>query len=183
MSGRGTGHEDAVLISSFLKGHRDAIDLVRAWVRSQIVQSGVGRDASAEDLEQDVLLQLIQSLEAGAFRGESRFETYVRTFSKFKVIDELRRRGRRTFVPLDDVDLTDRTPRADQRINKREEAARLRDFLDSLGEDCANLWRMILDGLSYEEMSRRLEISEGTLRVRVHRCRSRATKLRDERKL
>jgi len=37
---------------------------------------------------------------------------------------------------------------------------------------------MILAGLSYKEMSQRLNVAEGTLRVRVLRCREKATNLR-----
>ena len=38
---------------------------------------------------------------------------------------------------------------------------------------------MILDGLSYQEMSERLSTAEGTLRVRVLRCRKKAVEARD----
>ena len=39
---------------------------------------------------------------------------------------------------------------------------------------CRELWSMILDGLSYREMGVRLAVAEGTLRVRVLRCRQQA---------
>lgn len=169
---------DAELIAAFLAGESRSVFKVRSWVRSQIARSMAGKDAEAEDLEQDVLLELIQSVESESFRGESRFETYVRTFCRFKVIDELRRRGRKTFVPIEDLPLVDGRPGPQDRIGERQEAARLRRFLDLLGDDCTSLWRMIFDGLSYEEMSQRTGVAQGTLRVRVHRCRKRAAQLR-----
>lgn len=39
---------------------------------------------------------------------------------------------------------------------------------------------MILDGLSYQEMSLRLGSSEGALRVKALRCRKRAVAVRDQ---
>jgi DNA-directed RNA polymerase specialized sigma24 family protein len=39
---------------------------------------------------------------------------------------------------------------------------------------------MVLAGLSYREMSDRTGVAEGTLRVRVLRCRKRAIELRAE---
>lgn len=42
------------------------------------------------------------------------------------------------------------------------------------------MWRMILAGYSYKEMSLRMNVAEGTLRVRVLRCREKAATLRSE---
>ena len=43
--------------------------------------------------------------------------------------------------------------------------------------ECQRLWDMLLDGLNYRQMSADLDVAEGTLRVRVLRCRQQATKL------
>jgi RNA polymerase sigma factor (sigma-70 family) len=52
--------------------------------------------------------------------------------------------------------------------------------LDRVPADCRELWRMIHAGLSYREMSTRLGVAEGTLRVRVLRCREKAVAVRAE---
>jgi DNA-directed RNA polymerase specialized sigma24 family protein len=49
-----------------------------------------------------------------------------------------------------------------------------RAVLDSTSPQCQELWRMLHEGLSYKEMSSRVGVAEGTLRVRVHRCRCEA---------
>jgi DNA-directed RNA polymerase specialized sigma24 family protein len=46
-------------------------------------------------------------------------------------------------------------------------------------ESCRELWRMLEQGMPYQEMSRRLRVAEGTLRVRVLRCRRQALASRD----
>ncbi|MCG8458319.1 MAG: hypothetical protein MI919_18740, partial [Holophagales bacterium] len=61
-------------------------------------------------------------------------------------------------------------------------AGAVRDLLrrfQSLPAYCRKLWRMIIDGRSYREMSGALGVAEGTLRVRVRRCRERALRRRD----
>ena len=49
-----------------------------------------------------------------------------------------------------------------------------------MSEECWRLWAMILEGLSYREMSDRVQVSKGALQVRVLRCRKRAMELREE---
>jgi DNA-directed RNA polymerase specialized sigma24 family protein len=45
-------------------------------------------------------------------------------------------------------------------------------------ESCRELWRMLEQGLRYDEMSRRLGIDAGAVRARVFRCRKRALEAR-----
>jgi DNA-directed RNA polymerase specialized sigma24 family protein len=40
---------------------------------------------------------------------------------------------------------------------------------------CRELWRLILQGHGYSEISHRLGVRQGTLRVRLLRCRRAAT--------
>jgi RNA polymerase sigma factor (sigma-70 family) len=63
---------------------------------------------------------------------------------------------------------------------KKESGEMLLRVLEKMPEECRQMWGMILAGLSYQEMSRQLGVSEGTLRVRVLRCRKRAVSVRDE---
>jgi hypothetical protein len=50
--------------------------------------------------------------------------------------------------------------------------------LSKVSQDCKDLWRMLVAGMSYREMSEQLGVAEGTLRVRVLRCREKAAALR-----
>jgi DNA-directed RNA polymerase specialized sigma24 family protein len=51
--------------------------------------------------------------------------------------------------------------------------------MEETSDECRRLWLMILDGMSYQQMSQRLGASEGALRVKVLRCRKRAIAVRD----
>jgi len=167
------------LIAGFLGGDETVIGLVRSWVRSQVRSQLAGSPDRAEDLEQQVLLDLLEALDDGRFRGDSRFETYVRTFSRFKCIDLLRMRGRRSFVALEDVELATCEPSPLERIGRRQDAALARRIVEALPAGCRELWALLCAGRSYGEMSRLLCIPEGALRVRVHRCRQKALALRE----
>jgi DNA-directed RNA polymerase specialized sigma24 family protein len=48
-----------------------------------------------------------------------------------------------------------------------------------MGDECRRLWRMLVDGFSYREMSDEYGVSEGALRVRVLRCRRKALEVRE----
>lgn len=170
---------DRELVARFLAGDELVIELFRSWVRSQL-RPLAGRSVNAEDIEQEVLLDLLEALEEGRFRGESQLETYVRTFSRFKCIDRLRTRGRRSFVAIEDVDLRDAEPSPFERVARAQDHEMAHRVLERLPANCRELWSMVHAGLSYTEISCRLSISEGTLRVRVYRCRRRALALRDQ---
>jgi DNA-directed RNA polymerase specialized sigma24 family protein len=64
--------------------------------------------------------------------------------------------------------------------SNREDRDLLMRVLERVSPDCRGMWRLILAGLSYREMSGRLNVAEGTLRVRVLRCREKASALREE---
>ncbi|MHA1778494.1 MAG: RNA polymerase sigma factor [Candidatus Heimdallarchaeaceae archaeon] len=50
-----------------------------------------------------------------------------------------------------------------------------------LDKECRELIKVVfLEDIKYSEIASRLGISEGTLRVRIHRCKEKAMRLRDE---
>jgi RNA polymerase sigma factor (sigma-70 family) len=170
--------DDPQLIAALLAGDAAAIAHVRAWVVAAVGRYRGRLGADVEDLEQEVLLGLIEVLEAGRFRGESRLETYVHSFARFKCVDRLRVLGRRDMVELDDADLAFDAPSPLEELAQRENEALAQRIVAALPAHCQELWEMIADGLSYRQMSAATGLSEGAIRVRVHRCRQRAIEIR-----
>lgn len=134
--------------------------------------------AEEDDLEQTVLLDLLSALREERFRARSSLKTYVRTYVHHKCIDRIRARRRRQFLSVEDEDLEDPRGVTDEVFVSREEARRLLRLLDQMPQQCRELWSCLEEGLTYQEMSERLGVSEGALRVRVSRCRQRAAELR-----
>lgn len=171
--------EDLDLVALLLAGDEAVIGEVRGWIGSGLARYRRRLRDDDEDLEQEVLLEIMESLAAGRFRSESRFETYVRSFVRFKCVDRLRSLGRRDFVQLDDDLVVLDSPSPLDEVVQRETAALTQRVLEALPASCRELWGMIADGMSYRDMSQVTGLSEGTIRVRVHRCRQRAWKSRD----
>lgn len=165
---------DADLIARFLAGDGPVIDQVRGWIGSGLARYRGRLRADVEDLEQEVLLELMEALDAGRFRGDSRFETYVRSYVRFKCIDRLRADGRRDMVELEDGLVAPGAASPLDEVAQHESEELARRVVASLPPHCRELWEMVADGLSYREMSALTGLGEGAIRVRVHRCRQRA---------
>jgi DNA-directed RNA polymerase specialized sigma24 family protein len=118
----GDPEPESQLIARLLAGEPGAVQLVRGWVRSTLKRYGSSLGSEIEDLEQQALLDLLESLEGGQFRGHSRFETYVRAFARYRSIDRLRAQGRREVVALDDL----RSSRRCRRRSRKPLCARAR---------------------------------------------------------
>jgi RNA polymerase sigma-70 factor (ECF subfamily) len=91
---------------------------------------------------------------------------WVRAIARNKLIDAMRRRGRRDHVPIDDVietlagDTAEPTPIP----------VKLDEHLQSLPDRQQSVVRSIsLDGASIRETAARLNMSEGAVRVALHR--------------
>lgn len=170
--------EDAQLIALLLAGDAAVIAHVRGWVAAAVGRHRGRLGGDVEDLEQEVLLELIEALEEGRFRQQSRLKTYVYSYARFKCIDRLRALGRRDFVELPEEGLVHDAPSALDQMASQESADLAQQVLAALPDSCRQMWSMIAEGLSYQQMAAALGIREGAVRVRVHRCRQRALELR-----
>lgn len=91
---------------------------------------------------------------------------WVAAVARHKAIDALRRRGRRAEEPLDDFDLVD--PAGEE--GSEGEAQDVSRLLARLGErQRAVVQAVSLEGLSTREAAARLSMTEGALRVALHR--------------
>jgi RNA polymerase sigma-70 factor (ECF subfamily) len=174
--------DDQEVVSRFLKGETDAVSTVDGWI-SRAAWPYQRRLADAwEDVLQDVRLEVTRLLGQGKFRGESSLRTYLWRVVSHTCLDQLRARGKRQWTDLDEVDKS--ADRGDGRVQAPPSRAEDRDLLlrvlGQVSQDCRELWRLIVHGLSYREMSLRMGVAEGTLRVRVLRCREKAVALRNE---
>ena len=170
--------EDGRLIALLLAGDEAAIGEVRGWIAAAGGRYRGRLAGDAEDLEQEALLDLMESLGNGRFRGQSRLATYAHSYARFKCIDRLRALGRRDVVDLDDEALTAAAPSPLEELTQRESVELAQRVVAELPAGCRELWEMVAEGMSYQAMSAATGLGEGALRVRVHRCRQRALAIR-----
>lgn len=171
--------DDQEVVSRFLQGEREAVGTVDGWI-SRAAWPYQRRLADRwDDVLQDVRLEVTRLLGQGKFRGESSLRTYLWRVVSHTCLDQLRAQSKWKWADLEDLDQEGlATPPTVP--SRQEDKDFLIRVLERVPQDCREMWRMIVEGLSYREMSLRLNVAEGTLRVRVLRCRERASTLRQE---
>ena len=143
-------------------------------------------DLTREDTEeicQDVFLSVIRNLDS--FHGDSRFQTWLFRIAANKARDYREKRmaakrgGGQAPLSLQAEDPeTGRTPdppgnhpRPDENLMNAEQMAQVRAALDQLGEPCREIVELRYFGdLSYEELSRTLELNPKTVSSRLSKC-------------
>jgi len=174
--------DDRDMVTRFLRGDADAVATLDSWI-SRAAWPYQRRLAHRwEDVLQDVRLEVTRLLGEGKFRGESSLRTYLWRVVSHTCLDQIRSQGKWQFTDLETADQEDGRATGPLRVAMDDPAERdlLMRVVDRASPDCRDLWKMLLLGLSYKEMSLRLQVAEGTLRVRVLRCRERAIALRSE---
>lgn len=173
---------DQEVVARFLRGDTEAVGTVDGWISRAAWPYQRRLADSWDDVLQDVRLEVTRLLGQGKFRGESSLRTYLWRVVSHTCLDQLRARGKRQWTDLEEVDRNadggdGRLQAPPSRIEDRDLLLRV---LGQVSQDCRELWRLIVHGLSYREMSLRLGVAEGTLRVRVLRCREKAVAMRDD---
>lgn len=171
--------QEADLIHRFLSGDEEVIRTVDGWI-SQAAWSYRQRLAEDwEDIFQEVRLELTRLLSGSHFRGEASLKTYLWRVVNHTCIDRLRSSSRWRWEGLEDLDHRGVLAEKASQGKRNEFRDLLMRVVNQSSEACRELWKMVLDGHSYREMSEMLGVAEATLRVRVLRCRKRAIEVRD----
>jgi RNA polymerase sigma-70 factor (ECF subfamily) len=159
--------------------YRQALEQLAPWLRA-IARRGLARvghgTEDAEDIVQDTMLAI--HLKWQTWDTAKPFEPWVRAVARHKLIDHLRRRGDHVTIPIDDV----------LEILEAQESPSDMDIhgpngmLQALEPRQRSIVEMIsIEGRSAREVGTRLGLSEGTVRVALHRAlKSLAAKFRDE---
>jgi RNA polymerase sigma-70 factor, ECF subfamily len=151
---------DAAAYDRCLRGMSVAL---RGSVRRAMARIG-GSSADVEDIVQEVLLSV--HLKRHTWDETRPLGPWLQTIARHKVIDALRRRGRRLTVPLEDIVESIAAP-------EPEPAARGQDLaraLARLPEGQRNVVRTIaMEGATHAQAAQRLGVSEGAVRVALHR--------------
>lgn len=174
--------EDQDVVLRFLRGDSEAVGTVDNWI-SRAAWPYQRRLANRwDDVLQDVRLEVTRLLSQGKFRGESSLKTYLWRVVSHTCLDQIRSQTKWQWADLDALDQGEEAAggAAWAEPAEREDRDLLLRVLARSSQDCRDLWRMVVAGLSYREMSRRTGVAEGTLRVRVLRCREKAVAMRRE---
>jgi RNA polymerase sigma-70 factor (ECF subfamily) len=142
---------------------RELAPVLRGIARRVLARTGQGADA--EDAVQETLLAI--HLKRHTFETDAPFGPWLNAILRYKLVDAMRRRGRRADVPLDD--LAEVLPAAETEPDlRRVETARELDRLPDRQREVVRL--MALEGATTAEAAVRLGVSEGAVRVALHRA-------------
>jgi RNA polymerase sigma-70 factor (ECF subfamily) len=136
----------------------------------------VGDRQEAEDVAQEAYLRVFRGL--SGFRGEARFETWFHRIVANAAMNHLRRKGRFGDLTAEPDDLEHSMPdtAADtERVADRDELDRALARLPEAAR--AVVVMKDVYGLSCREIGREIGISEGAVKVRLHRARRRLKEL------
>lgn len=137
---------------------------VRAWTTDGCRRAGAGNDA-VEDVVQETLLAL--HLKRHTWDRSQPLAPWVRVIARHKLIDALRRNGRRVNLPIEDF--AEVLPAAP--TGPSEDSKDARRLLGQLTEKHRNIVTQIsLEGRSAREVATALGMTEVAVRVTLHRA-------------
>jgi RNA polymerase sigma-70 factor (ECF subfamily) len=174
--------DDESLIKLTLDGNTRAFDvLVKRHSRKihAMLMQMLNCEADAYDVAQDSFIKAYRALRY--FNGQSAFYTWLYTIAANNARNFIRKRGRDRTTTIDNDekgnqhekndDLADASLSSDpvRQANIKDLKKRLRDAIDQLSPNHKEVVTLCdIAGLSYPEIASILNISEGTLRSRLH---------------
>ncbi|MGP9811799.1 sigma-70 family RNA polymerase sigma factor [Rhodopseudomonas sp. NSM] len=151
---------DSVAYQRLLKA---VTPVLRAGARRGLARAGQPIDQS-EDIVQDILLAV--HLKRHTWDPDAPFAPWLFAIARNKLIDTLRRRGRRVFVNIDDFAETIPSEAAAETLPAGEVARHL-EALPQRQRDV--LQAIAVDSASIRDTAQKLSMSEGAVRVALHR--------------
>lgn len=136
---------------------------VRSVVRNRAASFGIAA-SDVEDVVQETLLAV--HLKRGTWDDGQPIGPWVAAIARNKLIDALRRRGRRVHVPVDDFAEILPAEEKDEGLAPGE-AEKLISVLKGRQHDVVK--SVSVDGADIRETAERLSMSEGAVRVALHR--------------
>ena len=149
----------------------------------------LGNEEDARDMAQEAFVRAYTSL--AGFRGDSKFSVWLYRLTSNICIDFLRSRQRHQTVSLTydtedseggQLEIPDERFTPEAGLERSELRSAVLRGLDSLSPEFRNILLLReIDGLSYGEISRALDLEEGTVKSRIFRARKKLTEflLRD----
>jgi len=136
---------------------------LRVQLRARLARWGA-TDVEAEDVVQETLLAI--HLKRHTWNRVERFEPWLAAVARNKLIDALRRRGRRVELPIEDFE----SSLADESRASQDDALDVPVLLSQLGERQREIVRLVsIEGEDVRTVAQRLGMSEVNVRVSLHR--------------
>lgn len=154
------------------RAYAQFLTAVTPVIRAVVVRRGGGVDA--EDIVQEVLLAVHTRRQT--WREEDPVAPWLYAIARHKVIDAFRKRGTRVMVPIDDF--AEGLP-AEEGVCPTEKGD-IDRVISELEPRAAAVVRAIgIEGQSFAEAGAAMDMTEGAVRVMLHRSLSKLAQLRE----
>lgn len=131
-----------------------------------------GDSDTANDLMQETFIKVWQNLDK--FRNQSQLSTWIYRIAVNTCLSHLRSAKRKPTEELNDYIIENLT---EEQSDKNEQVAALYRAISQLEENERLIITMVLDEIPYPEIAEISGISEGNLRVRIHRIKHKLTEI------
>ena len=181
---------DELLLKRAQRGDPDAFEQLMTPLENliwRVCWHYTGERETASDCAQEAMVKIWRSL--GNYRGDCAFESWIYRIAANCSLDALRKRKRdksESIEPLREAgfDPADPEPGTEEKVISKDQHQQLRECIARLPEDQREALVMTqLEGISYEEAATRLGVSEGTVKSRVNRAKTRLKEWLTEREL
>ena len=143
-----------------------------------------GNREAAEDCGQEAMIRIWRNL--ANYRGECALESWVYRIAANCCMDWLRKKKRDRSVSVEPLreqgfDPADTAPGTEEQVVQEDERRRLREAISLLPDEQREALILTqLEKVPYEEAARALGVSEGTVKSRVNRAKTRLKELLSE---
>lgn len=177
-----TREEELLLVRAVQRGSTEAFEQLYTENERRVYALALrmcGNEQDAMDAAQDAFLKAYRAI--GSFRGESAFSTWLYRLTANAATDLLRKRRTGRIVSLEELqereegfDPPAAAPTPEEEAEEQETRRELNEALQQLNEDSRRILLLReIGGLSYEELSRELQLEVGTVKSRLNRARAR----------
>jgi RNA polymerase sigma-70 factor (ECF subfamily) len=133
-----------------------------------------GDAMQADDLLQEVFIKAWQNYDT--FRGDSQISTWIYRIAVNTCLQHIRNTKSKGTTNIDDAAHLERLPDTDEG-HKEEQVRMLYSCIAKLSEPDRLIITMLLEEVPYAEIAAATSISEGTLRVKIHRIKQQLSTL------
>jgi RNA polymerase sigma factor (sigma-70 family) len=138
---------------------------IRVAARRNLARFGLG-PSEAEDVVQDTLLAI--HLKRQTWDSDRPIGPWISAIARNKFIDQMRRRGKSPQVPIEDVS---DSLAAEDTAEAALDGYDVSRMLDQLNEKQRNVVRFLtIEGASVRQTAEHLNMTEGAIRVTLHRA-------------
>jgi len=156
-------HKEALFKEIFEKNNKRVYHLCYGYT---------GDSDAADDLMQETFIKVWQNLDK--FRNQSQISTWIYRIAVNTCLSHLRIEKRKATDEINDNIIE---TKAEETSNKQEQVDQLYKCIAQLEENERIIITMVLDEIPYQEIAEISGISEGNLRVKIHRIKNKLTEI------